>query len=352
MAHRLPRLRHQPRRIRPSVDALGRRMAKKGALPRINPAVDSYNAVSVRHGLPAGAFDLDHVTGDVDIRHADGTEEFVPLGEPGTVENPKPGEIVYADPSGVLTRHWNHRDAHRTRVTEDSAHVVFILETVHAARDGHLLETAAEELHALLLSAHGSDPRAVPELERVRGCVDLTARPPGPRARGVRPPWPWRGASRPTCRTAQPFGRVCGPSGRSGRVRDGARSRTRTGTPAQGQRGLSSPCLHSTIRAGHGLRFAVPSLSVPLPASGRMGRSCLILLAPEGPSDIGTHRQHPPPALRATKAPARGMTEFHRPNRAPHPFPGPTRVGVPVIPRYDPAPGAPSRVAPRNRSCG
>lgn len=40
-----------PRRIRPSVDALGRRFAKKGALPRINPAVDSYNSVSVRHGL-------------------------------------------------------------------------------------------------------------------------------------------------------------------------------------------------------------------------------------------------------------------------------------------------------------
>lgn len=43
-----------PRRIRPSVDALGRRMVKKGTLPRINPAVDSYNAVSARHGLPAG----------------------------------------------------------------------------------------------------------------------------------------------------------------------------------------------------------------------------------------------------------------------------------------------------------
>src|SRR5690606_20042741 len=28
-----------PRRVRPSVDALGRRMAKKGSLPRINPAV-------------------------------------------------------------------------------------------------------------------------------------------------------------------------------------------------------------------------------------------------------------------------------------------------------------------------
>ncbi|WP_326812236.1 phenylalanine--tRNA ligase beta subunit-related protein [Streptomyces scopuliridis] len=139
-----------PRRIRPSVDALGRRLAKKGTLPRINPAVDSYNAVSVHHGLPAGAFDLDHVTGDIDIRHADGTESFTPLGEPDTVETPKPGEIIYADTTGVLTRHWNHRDAHRTRVTEDSTHIALVLETLHADRDGDLLKAAAHELQGLL----------------------------------------------------------------------------------------------------------------------------------------------------------------------------------------------------------
>jgi DNA/RNA-binding domain of Phe-tRNA-synthetase-like protein len=139
-----------PRRIRPSVDALGRRFAKKGTLPRINPAVDSYNAVSVRHGLPAGAFDLDHVTGDVGIHHADGTESFTPLGEPDTVEHPKPGEIIYADATGVLTRHWNHRDAHRTRVTEDSTRVAFVLETLHAERDGDLLKLAADRLLDLL----------------------------------------------------------------------------------------------------------------------------------------------------------------------------------------------------------
>jgi DNA/RNA-binding domain of Phe-tRNA-synthetase-like protein len=140
-----------PRRIRPSVDALGRRMAKKGALPRINPAVDSYNSVSVRHGLPAGAFDLAHVAGEIDIRHADGSEEFIPLGEPDTVENPRPGEIIYADADGVLTRHWNHRDAHRTRVTEDSLHVAFVLETLHATRDGDILKASAEELRSLLV---------------------------------------------------------------------------------------------------------------------------------------------------------------------------------------------------------
>ncbi|MEU9982890.1 phenylalanine--tRNA ligase beta subunit-related protein [Streptomyces sp. NPDC050856] len=155
-----------PRRVRPSVDALGRRLAKKGSLPRVNPAVDSYNAVSVRHGLPAGAFDLDHVTGDVEIRHADGTEEFTPLGEPGTIERPRPGEIVYADTTSVLTRHWNHRDAHRTRVTEDSTRVAFVLETLRATRDGHLLRTAAHALRDLL--AQHAEQTAVRYLDPAR----------------------------------------------------------------------------------------------------------------------------------------------------------------------------------------
>ena len=81
---------------------------------------------------------------------ADGTESFTPLGEPDTVEHPRPGEIIYTDTTGVLTRHWNHRDAHRTRVTANSTHVAFVLETLHATRDGHLLKTAAEELESLL----------------------------------------------------------------------------------------------------------------------------------------------------------------------------------------------------------
>ncbi|MFF4964106.1 B3/4 domain-containing protein [Streptomyces sp. NPDC001037] len=160
-----------PRRIRPSVDALGRRLAKKGTLPRINPAVDSYNAVSVRHGLPSGAFDLDHVTGEVEIRHAEGSETFTPLGEAGTVEHPKPGEIVYLDGTDVLTRHWNHRDAHRTRVTEDSTTVAFLLETLHATRDGHLLKLAADELRGLLVPR--ADRTAVHHLSPARPRVEV-----------------------------------------------------------------------------------------------------------------------------------------------------------------------------------
>ncbi|WP_017594248.1 B3/B4 domain-containing protein [Nocardiopsis potens] len=139
-----------PNRVRPGVEALGRRLAEKGRLPRVNPAVDACSAVSVRSGLPARAFDLDAIARPVEIRFAEGTEEFTPLGEPGTVRSPAPGEVVYASGTEVLTRHWNHRDARRTRVTEDSEQVVFVLETVDAARDGERLREAVLRLEELL----------------------------------------------------------------------------------------------------------------------------------------------------------------------------------------------------------
>jgi DNA/RNA-binding domain of Phe-tRNA-synthetase-like protein len=47
-----------PRRQRPSAEALLRRLARSGRLPRINPAVDCYNLVSATYSVPAGAFDL------------------------------------------------------------------------------------------------------------------------------------------------------------------------------------------------------------------------------------------------------------------------------------------------------
>ena len=139
-----------PRRQRPSADALLRRLARSGRLPRINPAVDCYNLVSASYSVPAGAFDLSKVTGDIVIRLADGSEAFTPLGGPGTTENPHPGEVIYTDAAGVLTRHWNHRDAERTKVTEASEQIVFLLETVDAAAFGPRLDAATGSLAGLL----------------------------------------------------------------------------------------------------------------------------------------------------------------------------------------------------------
>ena len=121
-----------PRRCRPSVYALLRRLASSGRLPRITAAVDAYNVVSVSHRVPAGAFDLQKVPGPVEIRPARAGDRFIPLGEPDECEEPRPGEVVYATGSEVLTRHWNHRDSDLTKVAQSSSSVVFVLERVCA----------------------------------------------------------------------------------------------------------------------------------------------------------------------------------------------------------------------------
>jgi DNA/RNA-binding domain of Phe-tRNA-synthetase-like protein len=139
-----------PRRIRPSVDALLRRLVRQGRLPRVNGAVDAYNATSVRFAVPAGAFDIDELGDLVEIRLATAEDRFTPLGEPDEVETPRPGEVVYAQGAEVLTRHWNHRDAHRTRVQQSTRTAVFMLERVSADVAAGRLTDAAAHLSGLL----------------------------------------------------------------------------------------------------------------------------------------------------------------------------------------------------------
>lgn len=94
----------------------------------------------------------------------------------------------------------------------------------------------------------------------------------------------------------------------------------------EGQRGLSSPCLHSTIRAGHGLRVEAPSLSGCVPRTAEpTERCCLILLTSEGASGHGTGHPHLPVALRAADVRVGGMTEFHRLNKGAPPVLHPPR---------------------------
>jgi DNA/RNA-binding domain of Phe-tRNA-synthetase-like protein len=139
-----------PRRTRPSVDALLRRLVRQSRLPRVNGAVDAYNATSVRFAVPAGAFDLDRLGTHVEIRPATAEDRFTPLGEPDEVEVPGVGEVVYAQGTEVLTRHWNHRDAHTSRVQEATTSAVFMLERVSADVPAERLTDAAEHLTTLL----------------------------------------------------------------------------------------------------------------------------------------------------------------------------------------------------------
>jgi lysyl-tRNA synthetase class 2 len=62
----------------------------------------------------------------VELRYADGSETFIPLGSSDSSEHPVAGEVIYVVPESkaVMCRRWNWRNGHNTRITEDTRIIV------------------------------------------------------------------------------------------------------------------------------------------------------------------------------------------------------------------------------------
>jgi DNA/RNA-binding domain of Phe-tRNA-synthetase-like protein len=137
-----------------SVERLVKNALAGRPLPRINAFVDAYNAVSLKHVVPAGADDLDRVVGDIAFRYARSDDSFVRLGdETGAEDPPKDGEVVYADSEKVLCRRWNWSQDARSPVTPATTRAVVTVQSLGAVP----LEPAAEELAGLLAESCGAD---------------------------------------------------------------------------------------------------------------------------------------------------------------------------------------------------
>lgn len=121
----------KPQRTPCSAEALRKRVLRDGALPRVNPVVDLYNAVSLRFAVPVGGEDLDAYVGQPRLTIATGAEAFDTMkdGAPAE-ESPDAGEVVWRDDRGVTCRRWNWRQGTRTRLTPDARRMWFILESL------------------------------------------------------------------------------------------------------------------------------------------------------------------------------------------------------------------------------
>ncbi|MDT9701286.1 phenylalanine--tRNA ligase beta subunit-related protein [Streptomyces sp. P17] len=140
----------KPSRTRNSAEALAKRALSGAGLPRINLLVDLYNAISVAHLIPVGGEDLDRIQGGMRLIRATGDEPFVTVADGAeTVEHPDAGEVVWCDDAGVTCRRWNWRQGPRTRLTEESASAVFLLESL-APMPVAEVERAGAELAELL----------------------------------------------------------------------------------------------------------------------------------------------------------------------------------------------------------
>jgi DNA/RNA-binding domain of Phe-tRNA-synthetase-like protein len=112
-----------------SVEALLRRAMKGGEPFQINPLVDFYNAVSLRHVCPAGAFDLDDIAGPLELRLTRTGDTFLALDTDEELAVP-PGEVAYAFGSTILTRHFVWRQARRGLVTHQTRRAFVVSEII------------------------------------------------------------------------------------------------------------------------------------------------------------------------------------------------------------------------------
>lgn len=147
-----------------SIENLARRVLKGWNVPHVNPLVDLYNTISLRHLLPVGGEDLDRVQGDVLLTLATDREAPVHLlGEP-EARPPKPGEVIYKDDLGTLCRRWNWKEAERTKLTAETRNAFLVIEGLPpVGRD--LVERAVGEL-GLLVREHCGGEVAVALIDR------------------------------------------------------------------------------------------------------------------------------------------------------------------------------------------
>jgi DNA/RNA-binding domain of Phe-tRNA-synthetase-like protein len=141
----------KPTQYRCASEALLRRFRKEGSLPSLHPLVDLCNAISIAFAVPIAVLDLAAVSGDLEVRHAVGDEKYLTFA--GDVEQPAPGEVIFADQEGnAHARRWTNRQSGLSAVRDSTSRVLIVAEALHvtAGEDmPRLLETLTTEISAV-----------------------------------------------------------------------------------------------------------------------------------------------------------------------------------------------------------
>lgn len=120
----------KPTQYRCAAESLLRRFNKDKELPRIHPLVDLCNAISLAFATPVAVFDSSRISGDLEVRHASGDEEYLTFA--GEVEHPAPGEVIFADSAGrAHARRWTNRQSGWSSVGESTSDVLIVAEAMH-----------------------------------------------------------------------------------------------------------------------------------------------------------------------------------------------------------------------------
>ncbi len=113
-----------PTKIRPSAEALIRRILGDKKIPQISNIVDTYNWVSIETLIPIGAYDFDVLKYPMTVRYSKENEEFVQLG--GKVISLKGNEIILVDALNRVIFQYPYRDADFSKVKNKTKNLLLI----------------------------------------------------------------------------------------------------------------------------------------------------------------------------------------------------------------------------------
>jgi DNA/RNA-binding domain of Phe-tRNA-synthetase-like protein len=145
-----------PTKYRSAVEALLRRLTKKGDIPSINAVVDICNLISIRYQLPVAAFDARALTGPITVQFARGDENFTPLFQKDA-EHPEAGEVIFADDARlVVARRWCWRQSDESATRENTTDAILTIEAQHPLEQEQI-RAALDDLLELLANHVGGE---------------------------------------------------------------------------------------------------------------------------------------------------------------------------------------------------
>ena len=145
----------KPKKYRCSVENLYRMILEGLALHHINTVVDIYNYISIKHLVPVGGDDIDHVDGDITLTFAKGDELFKELNS-DEVKSPNEGEVIYVDRNEVLCRRWNWRECDKSKMTQNTKNITLVVEGLPPVNKDEI-KLIIDELAELIQSHVGGE---------------------------------------------------------------------------------------------------------------------------------------------------------------------------------------------------
>jgi DNA/RNA-binding domain of Phe-tRNA-synthetase-like protein len=146
-----------PTKIRPSAEALARRVLTGEMLPSIDTVVDAINVVSLKHLLPVSCFNMGALRGSITVRRAIDREYLHTI--QGVNKGIEKGNLVLSDEEGIVCLGYASMDAYETRIIPETEEIAILVYKAPGIKNQDILDCLTDACDLLSTVAQGTIKR-------------------------------------------------------------------------------------------------------------------------------------------------------------------------------------------------